>query len=85
MSQFLDDDNTSNLAKDSVSSAAGDVNVLKEIDAFIQKTLKKMLTIMLMSAKKADFEKGRQYIEALFGDVKFRSDRYEKMNCEQIE
>lgn len=72
----MDDGNISNLAKDSVASVASNADKSKAAHAFIQKTLNKMLAIMLMSAKKADFEKGRQYIEALFSDVKYRADGY---------
>lgn len=76
MAEYLDDDNSNNLAKDSVSMHTHLFAETKEIETFIVNTLKKIWTIMLMSAQKSDFDKGRSYIETLFRDVKLKNERY---------
>lgn len=77
MAEYLDEDNSNNLAKDSVSLHTSLAAEAKEVEAFVVNTLKKIWTIMVMSAQKSDFDKGRTYIETLLRDVKYRNERYD--------
>lgn len=76
MAEYLDKDNSNNLAKDSVSLHTTLMVDSKEVETFVVNTLKKIWTIMVMSAQKSDFDKGRKYIETLLRDVKYQNERY---------
>lgn len=71
-----DEHKESKLAKDSVSSgpqSSDDIRV--RADKFILGTLKTMWKIMIVSAEKQDFEKGRKCIEAILKNAKFVDER----------
>lgn len=64
------------LAKDSVSEEEeSDVEITKRVDAFLLGTLQKMVAMMCVSGKKKEYGKGRNYIEAMFQNVRFQDER----------